>query len=276
MVSARPSLSLWSSSSSQFFILCSWSNGAQLNVRCFCLRISGEDNLKEIEVPSERANTLCFHAQISQGCSIWHEGIQHILWNIAPFCLPLIHPFSNNWKFSFLPCMYWKSSPFLCYQFERLAFYLIELCLVEHEALNYKPSMLCASAIYIARCTMQLTPRWTPLLAKHSRYEESQIRFVALYNLLVLGILHHTVGKSRVWILQGLCGDDIEVSQSSQNISIEGDSREICKCWPLQSCDYKAYGQTSFMICLFLSTKMLKNTDDVRVTVIFFSHFQIN
>lgn len=61
-------------------------------------------------------------------------------------------------------------------KFERLAFYLIELCLVEHEALNYKPSMLCASAIYVARCTMQLTPRWTPLLAKHSRYEESQIR----------------------------------------------------------------------------------------------------
>lgn len=61
-------------------------------------------------------------------------------------------------------------------KFERLAFYLIELCLVEHEALNYKSSMLCASAIYVARCTMQLTPRWTPLLTKHARYEESQIR----------------------------------------------------------------------------------------------------
>ncbi|KAH6836662.1 Aldolase-type TIM barrel family protein [Perilla frutescens var. hirtella] len=65
-------------------------------------------------------------------------------------------------------------------KFERLAFYLIELCLVEHEALNYKPSMLCASAIYVARCTMRLTPRWTPLLTKHARYEESEIRFVLL------------------------------------------------------------------------------------------------
>ncbi|KAL3643122.1 hypothetical protein CASFOL_013937 [Castilleja foliolosa] len=60
--------------------------------------------------------------------------------------------------------------------FEHLAFYLIELCLVEYEALNYKPSMLCASAIYLARCTMRMTLPWTPLLAKHARYEESQIR----------------------------------------------------------------------------------------------------
>ncbi|XP_073308385.1 putative cyclin-B3-1 isoform X3 [Primulina huaijiensis] len=59
---------------------------------------------------------------------------------------------------------------------KHLAFYLIEICLVEYEALNYKPSMLCASAIYLARCTMGITPPWTSLLAKHARYEESQIR----------------------------------------------------------------------------------------------------
>ncbi|KAL3503765.1 hypothetical protein ACH5RR_038214 [Cinchona calisaya] len=61
-------------------------------------------------------------------------------------------------------------------KFEHLAFYLIELCLVEYEALKYKPSLLCASAIYLARCTMEMAPTWTPLLRKHSRYEESQIR----------------------------------------------------------------------------------------------------
>ncbi|XP_059284562.1 putative cyclin-B3-1 isoform X2 [Lycium ferocissimum] len=64
-------------------------------------------------------------------------------------------------------------------QFEHLAFYLIELCLVEYEALNYKPSMLCASAIYVARCTMQMTPAWTPLLGMHARYQESQLRHCA-------------------------------------------------------------------------------------------------
>ncbi|XP_055823059.1 putative cyclin-B3-1 [Solanum dulcamara] len=61
-------------------------------------------------------------------------------------------------------------------RFEHLAFYLIELCLVEYEALNYKPSMLCASAIYVARCTMQMMPTWTPLLEVHARYQESQLR----------------------------------------------------------------------------------------------------
>nr|XP_011468840.1 PREDICTED: putative cyclin-B3-1 isoform X3 [Fragaria vesca subsp. vesca] len=59
---------------------------------------------------------------------------------------------------------------------EHLAFYLIELCLVEYEPIMVKPSLLCAAAIYVARCTLHITPAWTPLLCKHARYELSQIR----------------------------------------------------------------------------------------------------
>lgn len=59
---------------------------------------------------------------------------------------------------------------------EHLSFYLVELCLVQYEALKYKSSMLCASAIYVARCTLQMNPAWTRLLGKHARYEEEQIR----------------------------------------------------------------------------------------------------
>ncbi|XP_028799720.1 putative cyclin-B3-1 isoform X2 [Neltuma alba] len=59
---------------------------------------------------------------------------------------------------------------------EHLAFCLIELCLVEYEALAFKSSLLCASAIYVARCTLQINPPWTPLLQKHARYEVSQLR----------------------------------------------------------------------------------------------------
>ncbi|XP_030528014.1 putative cyclin-B3-1 isoform X2 [Rhodamnia argentea] len=62
---------------------------------------------------------------------------------------------------------------------EHLAFYLIELCLVEYEALEFKSSLLCASALYVARCTLQMSPAWTPLLIRHSRYEVSQIRVCA-------------------------------------------------------------------------------------------------
>ncbi|KAI3769003.1 hypothetical protein L6452_00099 [Arctium lappa] len=61
-------------------------------------------------------------------------------------------------------------------KFENLAYFLIELCLVEYDALHFKPSLLCASAIYVARCTLHLTPAWTPLLCKHSHYEEFHIR----------------------------------------------------------------------------------------------------
>ncbi|CAE5957646.1 unnamed protein product [Arabidopsis arenosa] len=59
---------------------------------------------------------------------------------------------------------------------EQLAFYLIELCLVEYEALKYKPSLLCASAIYVARCTLHMTPVWTSLLNNHTHYSVSQMK----------------------------------------------------------------------------------------------------
>ncbi|CAH2037377.1 unnamed protein product [Thlaspi arvense] len=59
---------------------------------------------------------------------------------------------------------------------EQLAFYLIELCLVEYEALTFKPSLLCASAIYVARCTLHTTPVWTALLNKHTNYNVSQMK----------------------------------------------------------------------------------------------------
>ncbi|VFQ58759.1 unnamed protein product [Cuscuta campestris] len=60
-------------------------------------------------------------------------------------------------------------------KFGHLAFFLVELCLVEDEALNYKPSLICASAIYVARCTLHMTTTWTPMLESHARYEESQL-----------------------------------------------------------------------------------------------------
>ncbi|XP_068493243.1 putative cyclin-B3-1 isoform X1 [Phaseolus vulgaris] len=59
---------------------------------------------------------------------------------------------------------------------EHMAFFLVDLCLVEYDALAFKPSLLSASALYAARCTLQITPPWTPLLHKHARYEVSQLR----------------------------------------------------------------------------------------------------
>nr|VDD42628.1 unnamed protein product [Brassica oleracea] len=59
---------------------------------------------------------------------------------------------------------------------QQLSFYLIELCLVEYEALKFKPSLLCASAIYVARCTLHMTPVWTALLISHTHYNVSQMK----------------------------------------------------------------------------------------------------
>ncbi|CAJ1978383.1 unnamed protein product [Sphenostylis stenocarpa] len=61
---------------------------------------------------------------------------------------------------------------------EHMAFFLVDLCLVEYEALAFKPSLLCASALYVARCTLRITPPWTPLLQKHARYE---FRVISIY-----------------------------------------------------------------------------------------------
>lgn len=61
-------------------------------------------------------------------------------------------------------------------QLEELAFYLLELCLVEYEALKWKPSMLAASAIYMAQHILQRMPAWTRLLQKHAHYRESELK----------------------------------------------------------------------------------------------------
>ncbi|XP_021757382.1 putative cyclin-B3-1 isoform X2 [Chenopodium quinoa] len=59
---------------------------------------------------------------------------------------------------------------------EHLSFYLIELCLVEYETLRFRPSLLCAAAVYVARCTLNEIAGWTSLLGKHTHHEEHQIR----------------------------------------------------------------------------------------------------
>ncbi|XP_073226765.1 uncharacterized protein [Cicer arietinum] len=79
---------------------------------------------------------------------------------------------------------------------EHMAFFLIDLCLVEYEALAFKPSLLCASALYVARCTLQITPPWTPLLHKHARYEVSQIRDCADMILK----FHKAAGKGKLTV----------------------------------------------------------------------------
>ncbi|MED6199103.1 hypothetical protein PIB30_072737 [Stylosanthes scabra] len=79
---------------------------------------------------------------------------------------------------------------------EHMAFFLVDLCLVEYETLAFKPSLLCASALYVARCTLQIEPPWTPLLQKHARYDISEIRGCA--NMILNLHKAANVGKLKV------------------------------------------------------------------------------
>ncbi|KAJ6288835.1 hypothetical protein OIU76_024756 [Salix suchowensis] len=60
-------------------------------------------------------------------------------------------------------------------QLELLSFFLIELSLVEHEMLKFPPSLLAASAIYTAQCTIYGFKEWNRTCEWHSNYSEEQL-----------------------------------------------------------------------------------------------------
>ncbi|XP_031498176.1 G2/mitotic-specific cyclin-2-like [Nymphaea colorata] len=59
---------------------------------------------------------------------------------------------------------------------EMVAFYLIELCLVEYQMLKFPPSMLSAAAIYAGKSLLKHFPLWNKTLTFHSTYSEEQIQ----------------------------------------------------------------------------------------------------
>lgn len=57
-----------------------------------------------------------------------------------------------------------------------LASFLIELALVDYEMLRYPPSLLAASAVYTAQCTIHGFSEWNSTCEFHSHYSENQLR----------------------------------------------------------------------------------------------------
>jgi cyclin B len=64
-------------------------------------------------------------------------------------------------------------------QLELLSFFLIELSLVEYEMLKFPPSLLAASAIYTAQCTIYGFKEWNKTCEWHSSYSEEQLLWVS-------------------------------------------------------------------------------------------------
>ncbi|KAF2573018.1 hypothetical protein F2Q70_00000963 [Brassica cretica] len=58
---------------------------------------------------------------------------------------------------------------------EMLASFLIELALVEYEMLRFQPSLLAATAVYTAQCTVDGYRQWSSTCEFHSHYSEDQL-----------------------------------------------------------------------------------------------------
>ncbi|KAH7541986.1 hypothetical protein FEM48_Zijuj02G0025400 [Ziziphus jujuba var. spinosa] len=80
-------------------------------------------------------------------------------------------------------------------QMENMVFFLAELGLMNYTTItNYSPSILAASAVYAARCTLEISPFWTETLKHNTGYSEDQLMDCA--ELLVS--LHSTAAESRL------------------------------------------------------------------------------
>lgn len=60
-------------------------------------------------------------------------------------------------------------------QLESMVYFLSELALMNYTTLVYCPSMVAASAVYVARHILHKSPAWTETLMLHTNFTESQL-----------------------------------------------------------------------------------------------------
>lgn len=56
-----------------------------------------------------------------------------------------------------------------------MVYFLAELGMMEYAILEYSPSMIAASAVYVARCTLHKAPAWNETLKMHTGFTEQQL-----------------------------------------------------------------------------------------------------
>lgn len=59
-----------------------------------------------------------------------------------------------------------------------MVYFFAELGLIQYSMITYCPSMVAASAVYAARCTLQKSPLWTETLRRHTGFSEPQLLYV--------------------------------------------------------------------------------------------------
>ncbi|XP_010534411.1 PREDICTED: cyclin-B1-3-like [Tarenaya hassleriana] len=83
-------------------------------------------------------------------------------------------------------------------EMEHMVYFLAELGMMHYDTLMFCPSMLAASAVYAARCSLNRSPAWTDTLKFHTGYSESQLMDCAK----LLTFIH---SKSRESKLHAVC-----------------------------------------------------------------------
>lgn len=61
---------------------------------------------------------------------------------------------------------------------EDMGFFYAELALTQYSMIAYCPSMIAASAVYAAQCTLKKSPLWSGTLRHHTGFSEAQIMYV--------------------------------------------------------------------------------------------------
>ncbi|XP_076951269.1 cyclin-B2-4-like [Bidens hawaiensis] len=79
-------------------------------------------------------------------------------------------------------------------EMELLAFYLIDLCLVEYEMVKFPPSLLAAAAVFTAESTLKRSTQWTKTSEHYSQYSQNHLLECAK---LMVG-LHQKAGTGRL------------------------------------------------------------------------------
>ncbi|KAK3218080.1 hypothetical protein Dsin_012050 [Dipteronia sinensis] len=82
-------------------------------------------------------------------------------------------------------------------ELESLVYFLAELGMMNYDTIMFCPSMVAASAVYAARCTLNKTPLWTETLKLHTGFSEAQLMDCA--KLLVY--FHSKVGESKLKVV---------------------------------------------------------------------------
>nr|AAC61889.1 cyclin [Lupinus luteus]AAD31790.1 mitotic cyclin B1-3 [Lupinus luteus] len=82
-------------------------------------------------------------------------------------------------------------------ELENMSHFLSELGMMHYSTLMYCPSMVAASAVFAARCTLNKTPFWNETLKLHTSYSEEQLMDCA--KLLVS--FHSTIGGGKLKVV---------------------------------------------------------------------------